>query len=511
MTLLQSILLGIIQGITEFLPISSSAHLVLTPYLLGWQLDQDYIFSFNVLVQVGTLVAVIAYFRDDLWIIAKEMVSGIRKGKPFAEIPARTGYFVLLATIPAGIVGLLAKDIIAAVFNNPRATSLFLIVTAAFLIVSEKLGKRNRGLEDMVATDAIWIGLFQALSVFPGISRSGSTITGGMTRHLDRKTAGQFAFLMSLPIMLAAGSLETLELFRMEGLGEFLPVLLVGFTSAAISGFVAIRWLLKYISLHSLLPFAIYCLMLGAGTFSLTFISPRSPAANIQPIDTESVAIIAFDPDLKWMLPIMADCQQKEAEFQAVYQEKSWGANIYSAADIYLTLGEKEVMGRYSYLLGEDEILPVVHPGLSITNLPGEIIRNIFLGRFSKWDEVSNSCPDCFGQGYQGEGRAIQIYGFLNQSAVSRVFSAGFPKAAPAGANIRIAPDAEAMRELISQDPNAIGYLPRSWADDSVTLVFGESNQENTARLPIIATSQAEPQGGAKVWLACLQESLENR
>jgi hypothetical protein len=332
-----------------------------------------------------------------------------------------------------------------------------------------------------------------------------------MTRHFDRKTSGQFAFLMSIPIMLAAGSLEAIELFKMEGFGQFLPVLVVGFASAAVSGFIAIRWLLKFISQHSLLPFAIYCLMLGVGTFSLTLTSPLSPAAKIQPIDTESVSIIAFDSDLKWMLPIMADCQQKEAEFQAVYQEKSWKANIYSAADIYLMLGEKEVMGRYSYLLGEDEVLPVVHRGLLITNLPDQIIRDIFLGRITTWEEVSNSCPDCFSQGYQGEGQFIQIYGFSNQTAVSRGFSAGFLKAAPTGANIRIAPGAEAMREMVSLDQNAIGYLPRSWVDGSVTAIINESNQENSVMLPIIATSQAEPQGGVNAWLVCLQESLKKR
>jgi len=511
MTLLQAILLGIIQGITEFLPISSSAHLVLTPYLLGWQLDQDFIFSFNVLVQVGTLAAVIAYFRDDLWIIAKEMVTGIIKGKPFAEIPARTGYFVLLATIPAGIVGLLAKDVIAAAFNSPRATSLFLIGTAALLIISEKFGKRDRDLEDMGTIDAIWIGLFQALSVFPGISRSGSTITGGMTRHFDRKTAGQFAFLMSIPIMLAAGSLEAFDLLSMEGLARFLPVLLAGFAAAAVSGFLAIRWLLRYISQHSLLPFAVYCVLLGAGTFSLTLTSPRGPSANFQPIDTEAIAIVAFDPDLKWMLPIMVDCQQKEGDFQAVYQEKSWKSNIYSTVDVYMSLGEQEGMGRFAYLLGEDEVIPVVHPGLSISNMPDQLIRDIFSGSISTWDEVFNSCRDCFDQGFQGDSQAIQVYGYSNQSMIARVFSASYLKAGPAGVNIRLAPGAEAMREMVSMDQNALGYLPRSWVNDSINAVLRGNNPEKSAFLPIIATSQVEPQNSMKAWLACVQEALDNR
>ena len=263
MTFWQALILGIIQGLTEFLPVSSSAHLVLVPYLLGWQIPAEQIFPFDVLVQLGTLAAVILYFWKDLWAIVVDWVKALFSGKPFASFNARLGWYLILATIPAGILGLLIKDAVEAAFQSPAATAGFLFVTAAILVAAEQLGKRTRDLNSLTWKDALWIGAGQALSIFPGVSRSGSTISVGMAWHLSRPAAARFSFLMSVPCMLAAGLLAVLDLRGMTSLGAFLPMLAIGFITAGVVGYLSIRWLLSFLGKHSLNTFAIYCAALG--------------------------------------------------------------------------------------------------------------------------------------------------------------------------------------------------------------------------------------------------------
>ena len=197
MTLFQSILLGIIQGLTEFIPISSSGHLVLVPELLGWNIPAQDAFIFDVLVQVATLIAVFAYFWSDIVNIVTAVFKGLQARKPFEEPQARLGWLILLATIPTGIGGLLLNDAVEKAFDNPTAVASFLIGTALLLLLAEWLGKREINAEHISWKDALWIGVAQILAVFPGVSRSGSTITGGMLRKLDRPTAARFSFLIS--------------------------------------------------------------------------------------------------------------------------------------------------------------------------------------------------------------------------------------------------------------------------------------------------------------------------
>lgn len=263
MTIFQAFLLGIIQGLTEFLPISSSAHLVLTPYILGWQLDPQHAFVFNVLVQLGTLVAVIIFFWKDYVRIGLAMLHGLRQRTPFQNPSSRLGWLILLATIPAGVIGLAVKDIVESAFNSPAITAVFLIVTAALLISAELIGKRLRTLEQIGWKDALWVGFFQAASIFPGISRSGATITGGMYRNLERTTAARFSFLISLPIMLAAGGLAVLDLLTIPDLSTYLPIVLIGLITSGVVGYLSIRWLLHILNRNTLYGFAVYCLVLG--------------------------------------------------------------------------------------------------------------------------------------------------------------------------------------------------------------------------------------------------------
>ncbi len=263
MTLLQAVILGIVQGLTEFIPVSSSGHLVLVPHLLGWDFPETQAFIFDVLVQWGTLLAVVVYFWKDLKCITLSFCKGIFSGKPFATADARMGWYLIIATIPAVIVGLLCKDFIAAAFSSPRMTGFFLLLTALLLVIAEQVGKRQRSMDTIKGMDALWIGCSQVLALLPGVSRSGSTIAGGMTRNLDRPTAARFSFLMSVPVLLGAGILAIKDLYAMPNLDAFLLPLLVGFLAALISGYIAIRWLITYLSKHSLYAFAGYCLVVG--------------------------------------------------------------------------------------------------------------------------------------------------------------------------------------------------------------------------------------------------------
>lgn len=272
MNIFQAIVLGIVQGITEFLPISSSAHLVLTPYFFGWQIPEEQIFPFDVLVQLGTLIAVILYFRRDVFRIASAFVRGLIARRPFDEADSRLGWLLILATLPAGVIGILVKDMVEAAFQSVAATAFFLFATAALLVAAEWLGKQRRSFEHVDWKDALWMGFFQALSVFPGISRSGATISGGVFCHLDRPAAARFSFLMSIPVMLAAGLVSAVDLLEIPGLLSFLPVLLAGVITSVIVGYFSIHWLLSFLRKRSLLAFAVYCALLGLVTLLVFYL-----------------------------------------------------------------------------------------------------------------------------------------------------------------------------------------------------------------------------------------------
>ncbi len=260
------------QGLTEFLPVSSSGHLVLVPYWLGWELPAEQAFIFDVLVQMGTLVAVFIYFWKDIVKITQSAIRCLLERRPFDEPDARMAWYLLLATIPAGLFGLLFKDAVEAAFNSIRGTSIELLITAGLLILAERVGRRDRSMAHVNWLDALVIGLFQVIAIFPGVSRSGSTIVGGMFRNLDRPAAARFSFLMSIPIMLAAGLLSAIDLVQLPGMGDFLPQIIVGFVTSAGVGYLSIRWLLGFLAKRPLFVFAVYVTVIAVGTLvSLAF------------------------------------------------------------------------------------------------------------------------------------------------------------------------------------------------------------------------------------------------
>ena len=264
MTIFQAFLLGIVQGLTEFIPVSSSAHLLIGQTILKIPAD-DAMFSFLVIVQLGTIVSLIFFYWKDLLGLVQAFFA-----KPFSTQENKLAWYIIIATIPALIVGYLLKDAIETLFKTPLLEASIRLFSAAILLtLAESLTRKNRSLDSMNWLDALVVGLFQIIAVFPGASRSGSTIAGGMFRGFDRPAAARFAFLMSVPVMLAAGGYQTLDVIKMPNLGQFLPLLAVGFVTAAIVGWFAIKWLINYLSKHSLYVFAAYCAVVGTIVFFL--------------------------------------------------------------------------------------------------------------------------------------------------------------------------------------------------------------------------------------------------
>jgi len=267
MTLFQALILGIIQGLTEFIPVSSTAHLLIGQRLLGIE-SSELVFAFIVIIQLGTVFSLIILFWNELWKIARAFFKN-----PFNESgdsPNRLAWYIILATIPAALIGYFVRNEVEALFDEPLLGAAIRLFSAAALLASaERLGKRTRHLESMTWPDALQIGLFQVLAIFPGASRSGSTISGGMLRGFNRAASARFAFLMSIPIMLGAVVYQFIDVVHLQGFRDFLPFLALGFISAAIVGWLAIRWLLSYLNKNSLHNFSAYCAF--AGIIVLTF------------------------------------------------------------------------------------------------------------------------------------------------------------------------------------------------------------------------------------------------
>lgn len=264
MNLFQAFLLGIIQGLTEFIPVSSTAHMLIGQRLFGITAGSE-MFSFLVIIQLGTLVSLFAFYWKDLISIARATLD-IRR----PSLERNLGIYLLIATVPALIAGYLLSDLVEALFQQPMLqASIRLFAAAVLLTLAEWLSKKNRSLDSMTWYDSLFVGAMQVIAVFPGASRSGTTISGGMFLGFDRPSAARFAFLMSVPVLLAAGGYEMLDVLRMPDLAGFLPLLGVGFVTAAIVGWFAIKWLIAYLGRRSLYLFAIYCAIAGSIVFFL--------------------------------------------------------------------------------------------------------------------------------------------------------------------------------------------------------------------------------------------------
>ena len=260
-----AVLLGILQGVTEFLPISSSGPLVLGQAILGFAKPQ---LLFDILVHMGTLVAVLAVYGKDAWRIVKAwLLSLIGKNEDRASL--RTAWLIIFASVPAGMVGIFFDDFIESLFASPRMTSLGLIATGTLLFFSKFSETGGKSEAEISWLDALIIGLFQSLAIIPGISRSGSTITSALFRGIDREMAARFSFLLSIPAIGGAFVLKAKHLADASP-SDMIP-LIIGTVAAALAGVIALRWLLRHVQRGYFRGFAYYCWALGTlgivGTF----------------------------------------------------------------------------------------------------------------------------------------------------------------------------------------------------------------------------------------------------
>lgn len=260
MTIIQALVLGIVQGLSEFLPISSSGHLVLLPAALHWPAPP---LVFDTTVHLGTLLALLIVFWRDLLEMLRAWWNGLRRRRPLATAESRLAWWIILGTIPGVLAGLLLEERFEALFGTPRAAGGFLLLTALLLVLADLLGRHRRELPEMTWPDALLIGIGQAAAIAPGLSRSGTTIAVGMFRHLSRPAAARFSFLLSIPIVAGAGLSQLAKLILEGGNSTGAASLAIGFVAAAVCGYAAIRFLLAYLRRGPLYPFAIYCGAVG--------------------------------------------------------------------------------------------------------------------------------------------------------------------------------------------------------------------------------------------------------
>ncbi len=271
MTLWQSVVLGIVQGLTEFLPVSSTAHLKIAEAFLGIQRGDPFLTSFDVIIQLGTLLAVLVYFRGMIARMAGALVQGLRDGKPFGTPDARLAWFVIVGTIPVGLLGLAFEkaidrlDLHEGLLLTVIAGSL--IGLAVILYLAERMGTQRRGLGELSWMDALVVGLAQALAIVPGVSRSGVTLTAGLFAGIRRDDAARFSFLLSIPAVGAAGGWKLLKLVRHHEIpagSAALTSLLVGTGVSLVVGYGVIAWFLSYLRMRKTHPFVAWRLAMGA-------------------------------------------------------------------------------------------------------------------------------------------------------------------------------------------------------------------------------------------------------
>ena len=262
--LLQAILLGVVQGLTEFLPVSSSGHLLLGQYFLG--LDQRrFGLSFDVALHLGTLVAVIAFFWRDLLRMARAFARSLSPGgRNLTDPDQRLAYLILVSTVPAALIGFVFEDFFEDTVRSPWVVVFNLVLVGVLFIVAEAVGSRSRRADKLGFSEAVGIGFAQAAALVPGVSRSGATITLGLFLGLRREEAARFSFLMSVPAIAGAGLSQLAEVVS-EGMDAWGALMFgAGFVSAAVVGYLAIKFFLRFVVHHSLRAFAYYRFGLAA-------------------------------------------------------------------------------------------------------------------------------------------------------------------------------------------------------------------------------------------------------
>ncbi|HTF07772.1 MAG TPA: undecaprenyl-diphosphate phosphatase [Asanoa sp.] len=268
MTWTEAIVLGIVQGLTEFLPISSSGHMRITSAIF---FGQDAGASFTAVTQLGTEAAVLVYFAKDIWRITKTWVVGLWDKSARKEFDYKMGWYVIVGSIPIGIIGFVFKDQIRTAARNLWLVSIVLVVFSFVLAFAEYWGRQTRNLERFKMPDAVTMGLAQALALIPGVSRSGGTASAGLFLGLTREAALRFSFLLAIPAVVLSGVFSLPDVFDKTG-GGLVPSgaqMVVATIIAFVLGYASIAWLLRYVSAHTFYPFVLYRVALGAIVLAL--------------------------------------------------------------------------------------------------------------------------------------------------------------------------------------------------------------------------------------------------
>lgn len=277
MTLIESIILGLVQGLSEFLPISSSGHLAISQHFFG--IEGESVLAFAVLLHLGTLISLVAVYYRVIWELIIELFATVKdlvtgKGLQINKNETRKlGVMIVVATIPTGLMGVFFNDFFAGLYNSVPAIGFCLIITGCFLWLAERMGQKEKNVREMKITDALFVGLCQGIAIVPGISRSGATIVGSLFSGLNRQLAVRFAFLISLPAILGAVILEAPAAFS-EGLDrQMLLIVAAGVATAAISGYIAIKTMIRVVSNKKLYIFSFYTWIAGGLVLLYTFMS----------------------------------------------------------------------------------------------------------------------------------------------------------------------------------------------------------------------------------------------
>lgn len=260
MNYFDAVVLGIVEGLTEFLPVSSTGHLTLAEKLLGHRIDDPSVTAYTAVIQMGAIAAVIIFFAKDIWAIASAWCKGLVKPEYRGSFEHRMGWYVIVGSIPIGVVGLLGKDLISGPLRSLWVVAAALVAWSAVMVFAERTGRQDRGERQLTMTDALVVGLLQCVALVPGVSRSGATISTGLIRGLDRVAATRLSFFLSIPALLAAGLYELKDALGGDiGLGQ----VVVGTVVAFVVGYASVAWLLKFVAHHSISWFVPYRVVLG--------------------------------------------------------------------------------------------------------------------------------------------------------------------------------------------------------------------------------------------------------
>jgi undecaprenyl-diphosphatase len=260
MDYIQAVVLGVVEGLTEFLPVSSTGHLTVAEKLLGLTVDDPAVTGFTAVIQMGAIAAVVVYFWRDIWRIAKAWVVGIAKPELRGRLDHRMGWYIIVGSIPIGLVGFVAKDVIKQDLRSLWVVAAALVLWSAVMLYAEKQGRQHRGEKDLTLKDALVVGVVQCVALVPGVSRSGATISTGLLVGLDRVTATRLSFFLSIPALLAAGIYELKDALGGDiGLGQTL----VGTAVSFVVAYGSVAWLLRFVAGHSIGSFVPYRVTLG--------------------------------------------------------------------------------------------------------------------------------------------------------------------------------------------------------------------------------------------------------